>query len=480
MRSSIVRTLIVPFLIIFLLGIHVAAVPPLPAEFYGTVSVDGKPAPIGTLISAQIKGVEKGSITTSVVGFYGGGPGIFDTRIKVNVTEEEYQPGDLKVVFMINGQQATQNAVFEPGSSKQLDLSTGTPGAAEQQTGSVVPSGTQTMVPGQTPTPSGAAEQQTGSIIPSGTPTIVPGQTPIPSGPTQTSSPRTGSITYGLDQPKTFKADDGLAELFFAMDTMLFSPDGQFLNAVGLRSRGITDLPPFPVNQTLRFTGYAYEIIPEGTYFNPKGVLSLKLPPGQAYDIINSGVVIYEYLPQTATWEPVQTSSNAFTNLITADIFEAAIYGLFVRTNTSQMVNNSVSQPSAPTESLNQDQSSNINTSNQTLIGPIITPHSIITPQEIITPSPSPEVTISQSPDTPVLTPEPSGTSQVQEPVIQPERTPLRIPGMNQISAVTSAIKSRLSGPVLIVLGFFAVIIVINIIVYAVYRYWWQQRARNG
>ncbi|PKL59545.1 MAG: hypothetical protein CVV33_07285, partial [Methanomicrobiales archaeon HGW-Methanomicrobiales-4] len=313
MRSITAQTLIVPFFIIILLAIHVAAVPPLPAEFYGTISVDGKPAPIGTIITAQINGVEKGSIITSVVGFYGGGPGIFDTRIKVNVTEEEYRPGELKVVFMINGQQATPNADFEPGSSKQLDLSTGGAGVANQQSGIITPSGTVAMVQGQ-----------------------------IPELTSPSSDPASGSstITYGLDQPKTFMADDGLAEIFFTKDTMLFSPDGQFLSVVGLRSRSITDLPPFPANQSLRFTGYAYEIIPEGTYFNPKGVLTFKLPPDRAYEIINAGPVIYEYLPQTAAWEPVNTASNVFTNLITGDIFEAAIYGLFIPTNIAESMNN--------------------------------------------------------------------------------------------------------------------------------------------
>ena len=430
---------------------HVTAVPPLPAEFYGSLSIDGKPAPIGTSITAQINGVEKGSLITSVEGFYGG-PGLFDIRLKVNVSEEEYRPGELKIVFMINGQQVSRTADYEPGSSKQLDLSAGGAGVSGQPTGSITPSGT---------------------IGP------VQAQNPIQTGYSQPPATGTSSITYGLDQPRTFKAEDGLAELSFTKDTMLFSPDGQFLNAVGLRSRSIADLPPFPGNRSLRFTGYAYDIIPEGTYFNPKGVLTLKLPPDRAYEIIHTGPVIYEYLPQTASWEPINTSSNVFTNLISADILEAAIYGLFVPTNSATVVNNSSFLPFAPVESGPSGLTADFKRMNQTDVAPIITPQSIITPQEIITPLPSREVTLTPASVTTLLTPEPSGESGVQEPAVLPGRIPMRIPGVDLISALVSAIRSRLSGPFLAVLGFISIIIVINILVYAVYRYWRRQRDRN-
>ena len=112
-------TRIIPCFIILLLAAHVAAIPPMPTEFYGSVVIDGKPALIGTTISAQINGVEKGTIKTAVDGFYGG-PGIFDDRLKANVTEDEYKPGELKIVFLINGQKTAQIVDFEPGISKQL------------------------------------------------------------------------------------------------------------------------------------------------------------------------------------------------------------------------------------------------------------------------------------------------------------------------------------------------------------------------
>ena len=82
-------------------------------------------------------------------------------------------------------------------------------------------------------------------------------------------------MRYGLDQSQVFSSDDGLAEISFERDTMLLTPEGQFLTVVALRSRNIADIPSVPVGSPVIFSGYAYEIIPSGTSFNPKGTLSL-------------------------------------------------------------------------------------------------------------------------------------------------------------------------------------------------------------
>ena len=69
MRNWSLVARIVPCVIILLLAAHASAIPPMPTEFYGSVVIDGKPAPAGTNITALINGVEKGSIKTVVDGF---------------------------------------------------------------------------------------------------------------------------------------------------------------------------------------------------------------------------------------------------------------------------------------------------------------------------------------------------------------------------------------------------------------------------
>ena len=124
MRSYQAGLLLLLPIIFFICVLPVQAVPPLPAEFYGNVLIDGTPAPAGTTITAFSQDVPKGSITTDIDGFYGG-PGLYDARLKVIVSEDEYQASNLVISFQINGISAVQSIIFEPGSAQQFDLFTG-------------------------------------------------------------------------------------------------------------------------------------------------------------------------------------------------------------------------------------------------------------------------------------------------------------------------------------------------------------------
>lgn len=59
------------FLFIILLAAGVSAIPPLPYEFYGNVSINETPAEVGTIIIAKVNGTEVGNITTTAPGAYG-------------------------------------------------------------------------------------------------------------------------------------------------------------------------------------------------------------------------------------------------------------------------------------------------------------------------------------------------------------------------------------------------------------------------
>ena len=90
----------------------------LPEEFYGDIIVNGRAAPAGTVITAKIGSAERGSITTTASGQYGG-PGTFDSRLVV--AGEESEVGET-ITFWISGCRAEQTAVYEPGESRELDL----------------------------------------------------------------------------------------------------------------------------------------------------------------------------------------------------------------------------------------------------------------------------------------------------------------------------------------------------------------------
>ena len=80
------RTALATLLLFSFVLICSAGAPALPCEFYGTVTIDGSPAPAGTILSAKINDAERGRYVLEEAGTYGG-PGTFDQRLKV-VAEE--------------------------------------------------------------------------------------------------------------------------------------------------------------------------------------------------------------------------------------------------------------------------------------------------------------------------------------------------------------------------------------------------------
>ncbi|UCG10269.1 MAG: hypothetical protein JSW30_06070, partial [Dehalococcoidia bacterium] len=89
-----------------------------PEEFYGNITANGVDAPAGTAIVAKIGGVEKGSFTTTEAGKYGGS-GTFDPRLIVS-GEEADRAGT--ITFWVNGSPTDQTAIYEPGESRELNL----------------------------------------------------------------------------------------------------------------------------------------------------------------------------------------------------------------------------------------------------------------------------------------------------------------------------------------------------------------------
>ena len=89
-----------------------------PEEFYGNITINGVAAPVGTVIVAKISGVERGTFTTTEAGKYGGS-GTFDPRL---VVSGEGADTGKTITFWVNGSQADQTAIYEPGESKELNL----------------------------------------------------------------------------------------------------------------------------------------------------------------------------------------------------------------------------------------------------------------------------------------------------------------------------------------------------------------------
>ncbi len=93
------------------------AIPPLPQAFYGDVTIAGVPAPVGTVVTAKIAGVEVGNILTTVAGKYGDS-GPLQPKL---VVEGDIVDGTA-IDFFINGVRAEETAYFMSGTTSQLNL----------------------------------------------------------------------------------------------------------------------------------------------------------------------------------------------------------------------------------------------------------------------------------------------------------------------------------------------------------------------
>ncbi|HPP77109.1 PKD domain-containing protein, partial [Methanospirillum sp.] len=124
----IIRPAVMLAVLLCLLIITAGAVPPLPAEFYGKVTVDGSPASIGTALVAKINDQVRGKLALTTAGQYGG-TGIFDDKLVVAATEDDVKSGSATISFFIGDKKADQTVPFEPGVAKQLDLTVGNFGA---------------------------------------------------------------------------------------------------------------------------------------------------------------------------------------------------------------------------------------------------------------------------------------------------------------------------------------------------------------
>lgn len=95
------------------------AEPPAPPHaFYGGLTINGEPAPVGAVVEARVDGVLAGVITTTVEGQYGGSQ-LGEEKLVV----QGDIPPDAPIRFWVNGADTGQTYPFQSGAITSLDLS---------------------------------------------------------------------------------------------------------------------------------------------------------------------------------------------------------------------------------------------------------------------------------------------------------------------------------------------------------------------
>lgn len=155
-----VRRILVLFLLLALAA-PASAFPLLPAEFSGTVTIDGSPAPAGTTITARIDDRDCGSLALTAAGVFGG-DALFDERLAVN--GEDGDAGKTITCF-VDGF-AAGTAVYTPGAPTTIALAVTTGTASGGSSGSSGGGSGSGSGPSTTPTPAATVAEPTGSGTP--------------------------------------------------------------------------------------------------------------------------------------------------------------------------------------------------------------------------------------------------------------------------------------------------------------------------
>lgn len=179
------------FILILALAAPASAIPVFPAEFSGTVTIGGSPAPAGTVITARIGDRDCGSLTLTAPGIFGGET-LSDERLIVN--GEDTDTGET-ITFFVDGV-AAGTAVYAPGTSTTIALaatrggtSSGSSGSSSGGSGSTPPA-----TPSTTPTPTPTATEP----VVSGTPDVESaGQQETPALTTTTEPLTEPTLTFG-------------------------------------------------------------------------------------------------------------------------------------------------------------------------------------------------------------------------------------------------------------------------------------------
>jgi len=120
MKSIITRVPLILLALFICIGVvpSAFAVPPLPYEFYGAVTIDGVPAPAGTEIVAKINDRVAGRLDIESDGIYGKS-GTFDRRLVIDGDEADLGQ---YITFWVDDRQAAQKVIMQGGISQNLDL----------------------------------------------------------------------------------------------------------------------------------------------------------------------------------------------------------------------------------------------------------------------------------------------------------------------------------------------------------------------
>lgn len=295
---------IIAILLVFAFVGGVAAedsVPLLPDEFRGSVTINGDPAPVGTVLTALINEEVRGTVTTTEVGTYGGLE-LDDRRLIVTGYDGEV---GTTITFTVAGHTATETATFATGETQRLDLSA-----------------TYTPTPTQTQTPSPGGGGSSGGGGSGGSFYQPPADSPVTNaGEVSLSTSSTGSLQSSVEA----RSADGKATLSLPKGTVVHDSLGMPLSGISIQEAASS--PDVPAGAKFAYAGYSCECKPEGATFSPAITLSFTIPDDEWVE--GKEYSIKWYNPATGVWDDLLTTVDADTHTVSAKVTHFSSFSLF-------------------------------------------------------------------------------------------------------------------------------------------------------
>jgi hypothetical protein len=216
-----------------------ADIPTLPQAFYGTVTINGSPAPVNTRIEVRganvLTSISGNPIYTSASGNYGSP----DASIPNLVAQGDISEGAV-IHFYVNSVAADQTSTWHSGSLTRVDLTV----IINNSTGIPTTATTTTTTPGVLPI----------KIIVDGEETTL-------------SVNQTTENTWTVLAEVSANSADGQVEMVIPKDTTITMPSGEELTAISVAPVPTAEAPPPPPGALV--IGTAYNCEPSGAAFNP-------------------------------------------------------------------------------------------------------------------------------------------------------------------------------------------------------------------
>lgn len=292
--NRIMRFLTIPVILILtglVLAVPAGALIQIPHSFYGNITIDGEPAPVGTVVEARCEGAKVpcsgNPIMTSEVGKYG----TPELGAKLIVQGEEIE-GNPVISFYINGHLADQTYIWQTGEITHLDLSVSistTPGNDEE-------------------TPSDTRALQYSFF---GKERYFP-------------ISKTGKILESIEVSSTLPS--GKVTVSINAGTKALNNDGDPLT--NLTSDANLTPPPAPEDSIIYL---ACSFGPDGATFDPPIVLTFEYTPADIPENTDEeNLVIAIYDSSLGEWVPLDSEVDTANHTITASVSHFTTFAVLV------------------------------------------------------------------------------------------------------------------------------------------------------